>query len=114
MIMSTFKPDEEKEQGWYVDGEDATQQRSAKSHRKHQLGSVQCGTEKDFVDRILGQLGLVALIFNSFWIESYTISIVPWHVHPHVARLKVERIPFQVINAPPEISVVFLPFYLVL
>ena len=29
LIMSTFKPDEEKEQGWYVDGEDASQQRSS-------------------------------------------------------------------------------------
>ena len=65
-IIHTSTPDEEKEQGWYVDGEDASRQRSSQCHRKNQLSFVCSGTEKNLVDRILGQLGLVAFVLNLF------------------------------------------------
>ena len=108
------KPDDKKQQGWYVDGEDAPQQRSSKSHRKHQLGPVFQGTELDLVDRILGQLRLVAFVFNLLREELYKLPVMSWHPHPHGAGLTVERKPLQVEDAPPKSCVVFTSLDLVL
>ena len=108
------KPDDKKQQGWYVDREDAPQQGPPKSHRKHQLGHVFHRAELDLVDGILGQLRLVAFVLNLLREELYKLPVVSWHSHPHGARLTVERKPLQVEDAPPKSCVVFTSLDLVL
>ena len=73
LIMS-LEPDDKKEQGWYVDGEDATDQRPDQGHLKHQLSSTLEGAEEDLVHRVLSQLVLVRLVvLNLLWIQSHKV-----------------------------------------
>ena len=107
------KPDDEKEQGGYVDGEDTTYQRPAQGDLKHQLGPVFEGAEENFVNRILCQLVPVPFVLNLFRIESDKVLVTLWHAHPHVTGLTVKRIPFHVVDAPPGISVLLRSYNLV-
>ena len=73
LIMS-LEPDDKKEQGRYVDGEDATDQRPDQGHLKHQLSSTLERAEEDLVHGVLGQLVLVRLVvLNLLWIQSHKV-----------------------------------------
>ena len=108
-----LKPDNKKEQSWYVDGEDAAYQRPAKGHLKHQLGPTFSGAEEYLVHRVLRQLVPLPFVRDPFRIQSHNVSVVPWHAYPHVTRLSVKRIPLHVVDTPPEISVLLSSYNLV-
>ena len=97
-----YEPDNKKQQGWYVDGENASHQRSSKCDRKKQLGTVFYGAEKDLVDRVFRQLGLVSLVLQLLGIELDEVSVVSWHPEPQAARLTIKRKPPQVKDTPVE------------
>ena len=99
------KPDDQKEEGGYVDGEDTTYQRPAQGDLKHQLGPVFEGAEKNLVNGILCQLVPVPFVLNLLWVESDKVLVALWHAHPHVTGLTVKRIPLHVVDATPGISV---------
>ena len=107
------KPDDQKEEGGYVDGEDTTYQRPAQGHLKHQLGPVFQGAEENFVNGILCQLVPVPFVLNLFRIESDKVLVTLWHAHPHVTGLTIKRIPLHVVDAPPGISVLLRSYNLV-
>ena len=114
LIMS-LEPDDKKEQGRYVDGEDATDQGPDQGHLKHQLGPALEGAEEDLVHGVLGQLVLVLLVvINLLWIQSHKVLVVLGHAHPHVASLPIERKPFHIVDTPPEVSVLLSADNLVL
>ena len=84
-------------------------QKDKNTHLKNQLlgmvDSVGSGTENDLFNEVLCQFILLAFVLNAFWMEPHKVKIVLRQVHEHVASLAVERIPPQVVDTPPVISV---------
>ena len=109
-----FEPDNKKEQGGNVDGEDAAHQRPAQGDLKHQPRPALEGAELDLVHGVLRQLVLVPrVVLNLFRIQPHKVSIVLWHAHLHVTSLTIKRKPLHVIDTPPEVSVLLTAYNLV-
>ena len=106
-----LKPDNKKEKSGYVDGKDAAYQRPAQGDLNYQPRPS--GAKTYLVHGVLRQLVPLPFIHDPFWIQSHSISVVRWHSYPHVTRLAVKRIPLEVIDAPPEISVLLCSYNLV-